>query len=176
MIEIRIIDAAHKGDINIPNESFPLYGRMAPSYIDGKWDYSIVKFDEKDVSEMCFPDENYDYDEMKDRSTFIGAYDGDRCIGLAILQEAWFRYMYLYDLKVNGAYRGRGVARALIDMARDISLKRGYDGIYTQGQDNNLNACLFYLKSGFRIGGLNTDVYKGTPQEGKADIYFYLDC
>lgn len=41
--------------------------------------------------------------------------------------------------------------------------------------DNNLGACLFYIKRGFVIGGLNTNVYKGTKQEGKADIYFYCD-
>ena len=43
-------------------------------------------------------------------------------------------------------------------------------------QDNNLSACLFYLKNGFRIGGLDTEVYGGTNQEGKADILFYTEC
>ena len=38
--------------------------------------------------------------------------------------------------------------------------------------DNNLSACLFYIKTGFKIGGLDTNVYKGTKQEGKADIFF----
>ena len=52
---------------------------------------------------------------------------------------------------------------------------KGYRGIYTQGQDNNLGACLFYLKCGFAIGGLDTRVYTGTSQEGKRDIIFYLD-
>ena len=32
MIEIKIIDAAHKDDINIPNEPCQLIGRMIPSY------------------------------------------------------------------------------------------------------------------------------------------------
>ena len=41
------------------------------------------------------------------------------------------------------------------------------------GQDNNLAACQFYIKSGFRIGGVDTEVYNGTSQEGKADIIFY---
>lgn len=33
MLEIKIIDAEHKQDINIPNEPFSLFGRMIPSYI-----------------------------------------------------------------------------------------------------------------------------------------------
>ncbi len=125
---------------------------------------------------MCFPDENYDYDKMSKDSTFLGAYDDDRCVGLAIFKEGFFQYFYLYDLKVNRAYRGQGIATVLMEKAKKIALAKGYRGIYTQGQDNNLSACLFYLKSGFRIGGLDTEVYKGTNQEGKADILFYLDA
>ncbi len=176
MIEIKIIDAEHKDDINIPNEPFLLYGRMIPSYMDEKWSYDIVPFEQRQIREMCFPDENYDYHAMKDHSVFLGAYDGDKCIALAILQDAMMKYMYLYDLKVSGAYRRRGVASALMGKAKKICKERGYRGLYTQGQDNNLAACTFYIQSGFHIGGFDSDVYKGTKQEGKADIIFYLDC
>lgn len=34
----------------------------------------------------------------------------------------------------------------------------------------------FYLKCGFEIGGLNTHVYRGTSQENKKDIFFYIDA
>lgn len=174
-MEIRIIDRAHKEDINIPNQPFPLYGRMVPSYFNGKWDYKTQLFPEQSVTQICFPDENYDYDAMKEDCVFIGAYQGEACIGLAILQDHWARYMYLYDLKVNQNYRGKGVAAALVERMKAVSRERGYRGIYTVGQDNNLSACKFYLKSGFHIGGLNTDVYIGTRQEGKSNIYFYMD-
>ena len=176
MIEIKIIDATHKNDINIPNEPFQLIGRMIPSYTDEQWDYRVSYFDEANITEMCFPNENYSYENMKDNSTFIGAYDNGKCVGLAILQNAWFKYMYLYDLKVSKGHRKMGVASALIQKAKEVCRANGYSGIYTQGQDNNLSACLFYIKTGFRIGGLDTNVYKGTNQEGKADIIFYLDC
>ena len=176
MIDIRIIDEAHKDDINIPNEPFQLVGKMIPSYIDGQWSYRVCYFKEMDITEMCFPDENYNYTEMKDNSIFIGAYDNGNCIGVAILQDAWFKYMYLYDLKVSKDYRHKGVATALMQKAKEVCKERNYFGIYTYGQDNNLSACLFYIKTGFYIGGLDTNVYKGTKQEGKADIIFYLDC
>lgn len=176
MISIKIIDEAHKDDINIPNEPFQLIGKMIPSYVDGQWDYSVRYFKERDITEMCFPDENYNFAEMNNNSIFIGAYDDDKCVGLAILQDAWFRYMYLYDLKVSKGYRHMGVGTALMEKAKEVSKAHNYSGIYTQGQDNNLFACLFYIKTGFHIGGLDTNVYKGTKQEGKADILFYLDC
>ena len=176
MVEIRRIDEKHKQDINLPNEPFSLYGRMIPSYIDRQWRYDIVYFEKEDVSEMCFPDENYDYDAMKDNHAFIGAYDGEKCIGLAILRDAWFQYLYLYDLKVARNYRQQGVGQALIDGAKKLCREKGYGGLYTHGQDNNLSACRFYIKAGFYIGGFDSNVYKGTNQAGKADITFYLDC
>ena len=93
-----------------------------------------------------------------------------------MLQPGFFRYLYLYDLKVCQAYRGQKIGALLIDKAREIALQQGYRGLYTQGQDNNVGVCLFYLHYGFHIGGLDTEVYRGTSQEGKADILFYLDA
>ncbi|MCM1523909.1 MAG: hypothetical protein NC120_05570 [Ruminococcus sp.] len=55
MTEIRMIGSQHKADINIPNEPFPLFGRMIPSYVNGRWKYSVVRFGENEVSEMAFP-------------------------------------------------------------------------------------------------------------------------
>ena len=176
MITIQIIDETHKEDINIKNEAFPLFGLVLPSYNNGKWDYEIERFSEEDITEMCFPDENYDYDKLSKNSIFVGAYDGSKCIGLAILQHAMMKYMYLYDLKVNKDYRGRHIGKMLIEASKEAAVSQGYRGIYTQGQDNNLGACLFYLKNGFVIGGLDTHVYTGTLQEGKSDILFYFDA
>lgn len=176
MIEIRVIDAEHKHDINIPNEPFLLFGRMVPSYINEQWNYSIIRFNENKIREMCFPDENYDYNQLSKNSIFVGAYDGGKCIGLAILQHAMMKYMYLYDLKVNLAYRQQQIGKMLIEKSKKIAISQGYKGIYTQGQDNNLGACLFYIKNGFVIGGLDTHIYTGTSQEGKSDILFYFDA
>lgn len=175
MIEIKIIDEEHKQDINIKNEPFELWGYMQPSLIGGKWSYTVQKLPAEEVSEQCFPDENYKYEAMTENSVFVGAYENGQCIGLAIFQDSFFKYMYLYDLKVNKAYRKQGVAAAMIEKGKYIAAEKGYRGIYTQGQDNNLSACLFYLNTGFHIGGFNTDVYKWTKQEGKSDIWFYLD-
>ncbi len=175
-MEIRIIDEFSKEDIRLKNEPFPLCGRMVPTYKDEQWSYEVRRFPESEISETCFPEENYDFDAMKENSVFVGAYDAGKCIGLAILQDAMFKYLYLYDLKVCGEYRRQGVGRALLEKAKEVAISRGYRGIYTIGQDSNLNACLFYIKLGFAIGGFDNRVYTGTSLEGSGDILFYLDC
>ena len=174
-MEYRVIDRAHSGDIRLKNEPFSVYGRVIPALSEGKWDYSIRLFPKQKVTEMCFPDENYDFDALAEDHVFIGAYDGSRCVGLAVLADSLFRYLYLEDLKVSQAYRRQGVGRGLIEKAVEVARQRHYNGIYTIGQDNNVSACQFYLKVGFEIGGFDNRVYRGTSQEDKADILFYLE-
>lgn len=173
-IVIREIDEGASNDINIKNERFRLFGRMLPSYQNGEWRYTVSASAEESWDR--FPDEHYSYERMAKDHAFFGAYDGSTCVGLAILRHEWNRYLYLHDLKVNGAYRGRHIATTLINEAFGYVRARGYRGLWTIAQDNNLGACLFYIRNGFRIGGLDTEVYNGTAQEGKADIYFYKDA
>ncbi len=166
---VKLIDKSHSADINIPNQPFVMFGRFVVSY-DGKWNFTTQPFA---PCKMTFPDENYDFDAMASNTFFLGAYDGEKCVGLAVLKNDFFKYMYLYDLKVNADYRKQGVASLLVESACTLALEKGYIGLYTQAQDNNLGACLFYTKCGFEIGGLNTRVYDGTKQFGKSDVFFY---
>lgn len=175
MITIRVITHDNKQDINIPNHSFPLRGRMIVEYTNNEWSHREELFAPDDVTEMTFPDEGYNYDNLIQKDyIFIGAYNEDNtCVGLAILVPEFSPCMFLYDLKVNNDMRGKGVGKLLIDACYKISKEKKFTGLYTIGQDNNLNACLFYLSTGFIIGGLDTIVYRNTKQEGKANIYFY---
>ena len=175
MIEIRLIDEAHKENIRLKNDSFPLYGRMVPSYNGKEWSYTIKKFPPEECGEMTFPDEPYDYEEMAGRTFFVGAYEGERCVGLAVLERSFFKYLYLSDLKVASDCRGRGIGRMLMEGCMEIAKEQKMQGVSLTVQDNNLSACLFYLAVGFRIGGLDTEVYNGTSQAGKADIEMYRD-
>ena len=122
---------------------------------------------------MVFPDENYDFDEMDRKGIIFGAYEEGKCIGIAIYQDFWLKHLYLYDLKVKAEARGKGVGKLLIEAGMKGARERGYIGLYTIAQDNNVNACMFYLKAGFQIGGFDNRVYAGTSQANKADIIFY---
>lgn len=171
MITIRRIDAEHAADARLPNQPFPLWGRVIPSLQNGTWSYTVRKREQP--GEDCFPDEPYD--AARDDGIFLGAYEGDVCVGLALLRKDWFRYLYLDDLKVNAAMRGRGVGGLLLEAAMEEARRLGLLGVYTIGQDTNASACLFYLKHGFEIGGFDNRSYRGTKQADSANIFFYRD-
>lgn len=171
-MEIKQITRENAADLNLKNEPFAMPGKFIPALKDGVWSYRTEPFE--NVETMVFPDENYDFDEISAKGPIFGAYEDGKCIGVAIYQDDWLKHMYLYDLKVNSAARGKGVGKALIAEGLEEAKKRGYIGLYTQAQDNNLNACMFYLKAGFEIGGFDNHVYGGTSQAKKADIIFYL--
>lgn len=175
MIEIKVIGEEQKADIRLKNEPFPLWGKLVPSLRNGVWDYSVEEWPKEERKELCFPDEDYDFDEMKENYRFVGAYEDGVCVGLAVLKRGFFKYLYVDDLKVNRACRGRGIGRRLLEKADEVAKELGYRGLSLTAQDNNLSACLFYLAAGFRIGGFDTEVYRGTNQAEKADIIFYRD-
>jgi len=171
---IRPIGRENACDIKQKNEPFRLFGRLLPAYENGVWRYETVENDS--VQWDCFPDEDYDFEQMEKDYLFLGAYDGERCVGLAVLAlQPWKKHLYLHDLKVQSAYRRQKVAARLLEAAYALAKEWGYLGLWTIGQDTNLGACLLYLACGFRIGGLDTEAYRGTRLEGTADVYFYRD-
>ena len=171
-MEIRIINEGFEKDINIPNQSFKIRGRLLVSFVNNKWEYKEEVFKEDRVKEMTFPNENYNFEKMNDY-VFIGAYENNICVGLAILTETFDSSLFLYDLKVNKSFRRKGIGKKLIEFSYQYALNHNYPGLFTIAQDNNLDACLFYLSCGFEIGGLDTKTYEKTKQAGKYDIYFY---
>ncbi|MCD8106506.1 MAG: GNAT family N-acetyltransferase [Oscillospiraceae bacterium] len=174
MIEIHKITVENKSDINLKNDPFRLIGRLIVERRDGKWTYREELLPETEISEMVFPDENYVYEEMPDY-VFLGAYENDVCIGVAILTPHFTRRLYLEDLKVSRNARGKGVGKLLIKACKTYAVEQGFKGVCTVGQDDNLIACRLYLSTGFKIGGLDTEIYEGTKQAGKADVWFYSE-
>lgn len=172
MIDVRRITAENAGDLKLKNDPFVMPGRMIPRLEEGKWSYRIERFDHPE--DMTFPEENYDLEALDQEGAIaLGAYIDGVCVGLAVLKPGFLKYMYVYDLKVSADYRRKGIGQALIQEALQQARQLGYIGLYLQAQDNNVNACLFYLRTGFVIGGFDNRVYTGTSQEGKADILFY---
>lgn len=172
-MDICRITRENAGDLRLKNDPFSMPGRFVPSLRDGQWDYAVVPYEIPET--MVFPDENHNLEKIDREGCALAAYENGVCVGLIVLEDRFWKYMHVYDLKVSAAARGRGVGRALIQAAAEDARCRDYRGLCLEAQDNNLNACLFYLSVGFAIGGFDNHMYTGTSQAGKADITFYLD-
>lgn len=173
MITYKIISKEEEEDLLLPNEPFQIFGQLIVTRSENEWAYKIKTFEHTDS--MVFPDENYSFETVNKNGFAIGAYTGEKCVGLAIFEYNWNKTLYLMDLKVTKDYRRKGIARELIRVGNDRAKQLEYEGIYTVAQDNNLAACQFYLRNGFTIGGFNTLDYRHTSQKDKADVYFYQD-
>ena len=112
MMEIKQITHDNARDLNLPNEPFAMPGKFIPQLQDGVWSYRTESFATPET--MVFPDENYDFEAVSQKGIAFGAYEDGQCIGVAIYEDYWLKYMYLSDLKVSGAARGKGVGKALI--------------------------------------------------------------
>lgn len=172
-MEIRRITRENAGALRLKNDPFAMPGRFVPSLREGQWNYGVILYETPES--MAFPDENYDLEKIDQNGCALAAYENGNCVGLIILEDRFWKYMHVFDLKVSASARGKGVGRALIRSAGDEARHRGYRGLYLEAQDTNLNACLFYRNVGFVIGGFDNHRYDGTSQADKADVIFYLD-
>ncbi len=173
MTQVFRIDPARQESLCFPQEPFEMPGRLIPSLRDGVWSWreELVA----DPKTMCFPLETLDLLEINRDGAAFGAYIDGECVGLAVYRKGFFAYLYLQSLSVLRKSRGQGVGKALLEAGKRYARDNGYRGIYLQAQDDNLNACRFYLHCGFEIGGFDNRIYTGSKQEGKADILFYMD-
>ncbi|WP_057738811.1 GNAT family N-acetyltransferase [Liquorilactobacillus uvarum] len=174
-MKLKIITKDYKQSLLLKNNAFDIWGELIVKRNKEKWNYEIKKYSKKEVRKQTFPDENYSLKSINENGFAIGAFEGEKTIGLAVFKNQWNKYLYLEDLKVSGEYRRKGVASSLLKFAEEIAKEKKYKGLWTIGQNNNATACEFYLKYGFEIGGLDTEVYNHTSQKGKQNIHFYYD-
>ena len=170
------LDFTNLPDVNAANEPFMVIGRVVPRLEGGAWTWTEELLAEP--WEKQYPDENCDYSAYianPDRIVYL-AYSGEECVGQIVLRRDWNRYGFIEDICVRRAFRGRGVGRALIAKAADWAKAAGLCGLALETQDNNVLACRFYAKCGFRIGGVNTMLYRNfsLPYRDETAIFWYL--
>jgi ribosomal protein S18 acetylase RimI-like enzyme len=62
--------------------------------------------------------------------------------------------MFLYELGVDDAFRGRGIGRALVSALVDLARERACYGVWTITEEDNAAALATYRRAG------------GSPEEG----------
>lgn len=172
-----IVQITHENicDINKVNEPFEIIGRIIPKYENDIWSYTEELYTE--VYEKQYQNDAEDYETYinhKDKAIFF-FYDNDICIGQIKMHRNWGQYAFVDDIFVLRSARGKGVGHALINQAIEWAKQNRLMGLMLETQDNNLRACRFYSKCGFRIGGIDDMLYANFPNIAhEKAVFWYL--
>lgn len=98
---------------------------------------------------------------------------GSRCIGQVYIQEFWNNMARVEDIRVDEAFRGRGIGRKLMDAAMNWAKEQGFTTVCLETQDINAAACRFYAAYGFVLSGVDYGVYESTVSKGETALYWY---
>lgn len=158
--------------INDTNESFPVIGKILPSFSNGLWSYEEQLYDTS--SEIRFPDDKLDWSTYIDSSEkiILLAFHEKECIGQIRLFKDWNRFAYIENIAVRSSFRKSGVGHLLLEAAETWAKEQSLIGLSLEAQNDNLIACRFYVKEGFVLGGVDTLKQSANP-EIDITLYWY---
>lgn len=129
-----------------------------------------------------FPEDEYDGEDGDDADdgdsrTFVahGA-AGDLAGFVAVSYSGWNRRLTIEDIEVAPEHRGRGVGRALMELAVEFARERGAGHLWLEVTTVNAPAIHAYRRMGFAFCGLDITLYDGTPSEGEQALYMSMPC
>ena len=90
--------------------------------------------------------------------------------------DSWRRVATVWAMYVHRPYRGRGVARALMNRGIGWAREKGVAAVALETQNTNYAANCFYRAMGFSLAAVDPYFYAGTPvgRREKAIFWYYL--
>jgi len=97
---------------------------------------------------------------QRGQGLYLVAEAGGRIVALLEVEpQEWNHTAWVWDILVDWNYRRRGVGRSLMQRAIAWAKERDYRALSLETQSNNINACRFYQRMGFRLTGIREDLY-----------------
>lgn len=82
----------------------------------------------------------------------------------------------LWDIRVDGNYRNKGIGSKLFELAEEWSKRRGLVQMKIECQNNNVKACRFYRKKGAVLGKIDEYAYYSHEEcRNEVQLIWYLD-
>ncbi|WP_443191239.1 GNAT family N-acetyltransferase [Pseudomonas indica] len=149
-------------------------------------EHELLPAFDTDVSHRLAPLEPYSKDYESDLEDYRDYLDApDKALLAAVVEGKWAGYLAISchwngfalveDLAVERTMRRHGVAHVLMDAAVAWARRQGLAGVTLETQSNNVAACLFYQRYGFRLEGIDRFLYRGlSPQTREIALFWYL--
>lgn len=103
---------------------------------------------------------DYHYAELTQAGLCVGAFDGERVIGMSLAEEQdWNRTLIVWEFHVDAAYRGQGIGRRMMEAQAEVARKQNMRVIELETANTNVPAILFYRKVGFSIEKIDLSYY-----------------
>lgn len=133
------------------------------------WEISIVKRRFETPFTRRPEDGDYPdglYADWWEKAEAYGIADGDRLLAaIEVCPEEWSNRLMVTELFVTPALRGQGWGRKLIELAKALTVERGFRALMLETQSCNANAVEFYRHMGFELIGFDTCCYSNRDVE-----------
>lgn len=101
------------------------------------------------------------------------AVQGERVVGfVATSWQFWNRRVVLWHVYVDRSARGLGIGHLLLDKVYERARRQNALAIFLETSNYNAPGIAWYERQGFRLGGLDTTLYSGTPAAEEVGLYF----
>ncbi len=106
----------------------------------------------------------------------LGAYDKTGALVAVCIVEKrkWNHTLWVWDLHVSPAYRGRGIGRRLLDETIRTARREGCRVVALETQTTNVPAITFYRKAGFEIDGIDLSYYRNDDAGGGGQVCVFM--
>ncbi|KAK1246070.1 hypothetical protein MKX07_005139 [Trichoderma sp. CBMAI-0711] len=172
-MEIRQVTRLTKEDISGRDFSFEISSQVAKPYetlaLDAEIATTPVELVKKD-----FGFDEAEFANIKEPDGVVFAVvEDEQVYGYAHAAKAWNNMVELRWIALDVSIRGRGYGRMLLDQVVAWARKLGVAGIRLESQSNNVAACMFYKRYGFRFGGYDEYLYRGIPENSHETAFFW---
>ncbi len=118
------------------------------------------------IEKQCFDQESFSYRQLyylgtKAKSDFLVTKHEEKISSyIILLKRRKSSMLRIYSIAVAPGFRGKGLARILLNEAEKIASKSGYKYLSLEVSELNSIAVNLYLKSGFEVYGERLAYYK----------------
>jgi len=173
-ITIEKITSTNIGDIGTCNGEFTINAKLVLHAENGEISYGLVdvpsttkRYGEDDLDYTAYIDN-------PDKAVFLAYADG-RFAGQITLRKSWNGYACIENIAVDTRFRRQGIGNELISRAKQWAQQQNLAGLMLETQNNNVDACRFYERCGFHLGGFDTQLYKAINRNtDEIALYWYL--